>query len=196
MSLSFEVLRGGSIRSAIAEVARLRIAVFRDWPYLYDGDLAYEERYLEAMAASPDGIVVLARSEGRIVGASTGLPLAHADPAFGKALSGQPVPRDRIFYCAESVLLADHRGGGAGRRFFAEREHHARALGLTHSAFCGVVRPGDHPARPAGYVPLDAFWRRLGYAPVDGAVAHYAWTDLGDAAGETDKPLQFWMKAL
>ena len=27
------------------EQARLRIEVFRDWPYLYDGDLAYEQSY-------------------------------------------------------------------------------------------------------------------------------------------------------
>lgn len=195
MSLTYRVLQGAAIGAAIGEVARLRIEVFRDLPYLYDGDEAYEARYLQSFAASSGGIVVLAEAAGRVVGASTGMPLSEADPAFVAALSGGPVDPARIFYCAESVLLSRFRGTGAGRRFFAERETHARTLGLSHSAFCGVVRPDDHPMRPEGYVPLDAFWRRLGYAPVAGAVVCYGWTDLGEDR-ETEKPLQFWMKAL
>ncbi|MFP5511018.1 MAG: GNAT family N-acetyltransferase, partial [Alphaproteobacteria bacterium] len=35
-------LTGAGLEAALDDVARLRIAVFRDWPYLYDGDLAYE----------------------------------------------------------------------------------------------------------------------------------------------------------
>jgi hypothetical protein len=45
------------------------------------------------------------------------------------------------------------------------------------------------------YVPLDAFWRRRGYAPVEGAVARFAWKDI-DQPAETEKPLQFWMRQL
>ncbi|MEE2816993.1 MAG: GNAT family N-acetyltransferase, partial [Pseudomonadota bacterium] len=40
MGLRLDVLRGEDLARAIDDVARLRIAVFRDWPYLYDGDLS------------------------------------------------------------------------------------------------------------------------------------------------------------
>ena len=102
----------------------------------------------------------------------------------------------KVFYFGESVLLPDYRGHGIGVGFFREREAHARALGrFDHAAFCGVVRPVDHPRRPNGYVPLDAFWRKRGFAPVEGMVGSISWRDLDEPA-ETAKPMQFWVKAL
>ena len=53
----------------------------------------------------------------------------------------------------------------------------------------------DTPARPAGHVPLDDFWRRRGYAPVPGLVASLAWKE-HDEAGESPKPMQYWLRAL
>lgn len=40
--LTTHILTGDTLTSALDDVARLRISVFRDWPYLYDGDLEYE----------------------------------------------------------------------------------------------------------------------------------------------------------
>lgn len=188
-------LTGEDLAAALPEVARLRIEVFRGFPYLYDGDLAYEEEYLQVYRDSDAAIVVGAFDGDRLIGAATGTPMEdHADE-FGAALQGTGLALERIFYCAESVLLRDYRGQGIGHRFFDLREEHARTLGRTHCAFCGVVRPADHPLRPEGYRPLDAFWRKRGYAPVEGAVAQFRWKDI-DQSHETDHPLQFWMRAL
>jgi hypothetical protein len=49
--------------------------------------------------------------------------------------------------------------------------------------------------KPADYRPLDGIWTKLGYAPVEGIVASYAWKDV-DQGQETEHPMQFWMKAL
>jgi hypothetical protein len=57
------------------------------------------------------------------------------------------------------------------------------------------MRPADHPRRPQGYVPLDAFWRKRGFAAVPGLVGQIAWRDL-DEAEESVKPMQFWLKDL
>lgn len=189
------VLTGARLEAALDDVAGLRIAVFRDWPYLYDGDQAYERAYLEAYRNSDRAILVGAFDGETLVGASTGAPLGeHADD-FAAAFDGQGYDLDDVFYCAESVLLSRYRGQGVGHRFFDLREAHARALGFGFSAFCAVQRPADHPNRPAGYRPLDAFWRARGYAPLAGAVAQFSWKDLGQDS-ETRKPLQFWIRAL
>ena len=188
-------LTGADLVAALPDVARLRIEVFRDFPYLYDGDLAYEEQYLQVYRDSDAAIVVGAFDGDRLIGAATGTPMEdHADE-FGAALAGTGIGLEQIFYCAESVLLPDYRGQGIGHRFFDLREDHARRLGYTHCAFCGVLRPDDHPLRPEGYRPLDGFWRKRGYAPVDGAVAQFRWKDI-DQPEETDHALQFWMRAL
>lgn len=195
MSLRFEIRTGAEIAGVVDGLAALRIAVFRDWPYLYDGDLDYERRYLQGYASNPRAIVVAAWAGDRLVGASTGLPLMDADAEFPAAFAGTSQDPAQIFYCAESVLLPECRGQGAGHRFFDAREAHARALGYAMSAFCSVTRAPDHPARPDDYRPLDAFWRKRGYAPLPGVTARFHWRDLGDTS-ETDKTLQFWMREL
>lgn len=190
-----ERLTGKALEAALDDVARLRIAVFRDWPYLYDGDLEYERGYLQSYRQSAKAVVVGAFDGAQLVGAATGTPMTEHAAEFAAAFAGRPEPLSDIFYFAESVLLPEYRGRGIGHRFFDERESHARATGHRHAAFCGVVRPMDHPARPPGARSLDAFWRGRGYAPVPGAVATFRWKDLG-ATEETAKPLQFWMRAL
>ncbi|MDO5612434.1 MAG: GNAT family N-acetyltransferase [Paracoccus sp. (in: a-proteobacteria)] len=188
------VLTGDDLTAALDDVARLRIAVFRDWPYLYDGDLAYERDYLRAYQ-SPGAVVVAALDGGRVVGAATGAPMADHAADFAAAFADRPEPLDQIFYCAESVLLPEYRGHGLGHAFFDAREGHARALGHRYCAFCSVIRPDDHPARPADYRPLDGFWRKRGYQKLPGAIASFTWRDVGDST-ETRKDLQFWMRPL
>lgn len=190
-----EALTGNVLDAALDAVARLRIEVFSAFPYLYDGDLAYERRYLESYRQSPRAVVVGAFDGDTLVGAATGTPLSdHADD-FAQAFAGSGYDLDDVFYCAESVLLPRWRGRGIGHRFFDLREDHARAHGFSHSAFCAVIRPDDHPSRPADYRPLDPFWRSRGYEILPGAIAHFSWKDIGDT-GETRKPLQFWIRKL
>ncbi|WP_298497860.1 GNAT family N-acetyltransferase [uncultured Maritimibacter sp.] len=188
-------LTGAALDRALPEVARLRIEVFRDWPYLYDGDLAYEARYLESYRTSPGAVVVGAYAGDRLVGAATGTPMEDHAEDFAAAFEATGHDLTDIFYCAESVLEPAWRGHGIGHGFFDLREAHARALGRRYAAFCAVIRPDDHPARPVDYRPLDAFWRKRGYAPLPGVIATFTWRDLG-ASKDTPKPLQFWMREL
>jgi hypothetical protein len=194
MSLSFREYRGAAIAEVIEPLARLRIEVFRDWPYLYDGDLDYERRYLSGYAQG-DAILVAAFDGSEMVGASTGMPLSdHADD-FAGAFADFTHDSSSIFYCAESVLLSEFRGQGAYREFFARREAHAQRLAFSFTTFCGVIRPDDHPLRPRDAQSLDPVWRRFGYAPLPGVEARFRWRDIGEAA-ETEKRLQFWIKRL
>ncbi len=190
-----EALTGAALDNALDAVAQLRISVFAAFPYLYDGDLAYERRYLESYRQSPRAILAGAFDGETLVGAATGTPLADHDDDFAQAFEGSGLALDDVFYCAESVLLPQYRGQGIGHRFFDLREDHARAHGFSHCAFCAVIRPDDHPDRPADYRPLDGFWQKRGYEPLPGAVAHFSWKDVGDTA-ETRKPLQFWIRRL
>ena len=189
-------LTGPDLVDALPELARLRITVFRDFPYLYDGTLAYEQEYLTKFAASHGAICVAAYDGESIVGASTGAPMAEHASEFGAPFIAKGYDLAKLFYCSESVLLKSHRGHGLGHAFFDQRETHARSLGgFTQSTFSSVIRPLDHPLRPAGYQPLDAFWTKRGYAKADGIVAAFTWKDI-DQPVETAKQMQFWIKAL
>lgn len=192
--IEVRALTGAAVGEVLDDLARLRIAVFRDWPYLYDGDLDYERDYLQAYQ-SPGAVVIAAYDGARMIGAATGAPMEDHAGDFAAAFAARPEPLEQIFYCAESVLLPEYRGHGLGHAFFDGREAQARTLGRPYSAFCRVVRPDDHPLHPQGYRPLDGFWRKRGYAPLPGVVAGFDWKDIGDSA-PTRKPLQFWMKTL
>lgn len=195
MTLEFRTLTGDGVETALDDLAALRIAVFREWPYLYDGDLAYERRYMASYRDTANAILVGAFDGDRIVGAATGTPMEdHADD-FAAAFAETGHDLTEIFYCAESVLLPAYRGKGAGHAFFDAREAHARTLGRRFSAFCAVLRPEDHPLKPDDYRPLDAFWRKRGYEPLPGVVAHFDWKDI-DHRAATRHDLQFWMKTL
>ena len=195
MTVDVRPLTGDDLARHLEDVAHLRMTVFRDFPYLYEGTFDYEHRYLQSYRDSAGAILVGAFDGDRLVGAATGTPMEdHADD-FGRAFDGAGMALSDIFYCAESVLLPAYRGRGIGHAFFGAREDHARALGRKFSAFCAVVRPDDHPARPLDYAPLDPFWRKRGYAPLPGVVARFDWRDLGDDH-QTAKPMQFWSKAL
>lgn len=195
MTLTYQVLGGGAVAAALDDLARLRIDVFADWPYLYAGSLDYERDYVATYRDAQNAILVAAKDGDRIVGAATGTPMEDHASDFAAPFAATGIPLTDIFYCAESVLLPDYRGQGAGHVFFDMREAKAKALGRRYVAFCSVMRPADHPSRPADYRPLDGFWRKRGYEKLDGVIARFKWTDHGDAE-QTEKPLQFWMKAL
>ncbi|MDY0021009.1 GNAT family N-acetyltransferase [Arenimonas caeni] len=198
MTGSIEVRRlaGRELEPWLEAVAALRVAVFRDWPYLYEGDPAYETEYLRAYAASAGAVVVLALDGERVVGASTGLPLADDTLEFQRPFLDAGRPVDDVFYFGESVLLPEYRGRGLGHRFFDEREAHARASGrFRWTAFCAVDRDPADPRRPPGHRGNEAFWIGRGYVRQPGMTVRLAWPEPGDPT-PTEKPLTFWLRPL
>ena len=194
-ALDVRVLKGQALRDAIPHIAALRIDVFRDWPYLYDGDLAYEEAYLAPYQTTDQAVMVGAFDGNLLVGAATAMPLVAHDDNFAAAFRGSRYDAATLFYCAESVLRPAYRGQGVGHKFFDLREHAAREQGFRHITFCAVTRPRDHPACPKTYRPLDNFWRARGYRPLPGVTARFDWKDIGSPQ-QTSKELQFWVRDL
>lgn len=191
--LCFERLCGADIATRIEALAALRIGVFRDWPYLYQGSPGYEAGYLEVYMRSPRSLAVLVWDGDRCVAATTAIPLTEAEDAVQAPFRRQGYPLERISYFGESVVLREYRGRGLGVKFFELREAHARELGLDLYAFCAVDRPAAHPARPASHVGNDAFWSRRGYRKRAELSTEFAWTDIGDSE-PTSKPMVFWLR--
>jgi len=194
--LTFETLSGAALTARLDALAGLRIRVFREWPYLYDGDATYEARYLASYAQSPGALVVAASTaQGEAVGMATCQPGIEASEKLRAAWANAGLDAATLCYFGESVLLPAYRGQGAGVRFFAEREAHARRLGLSIAAFCAVVRNENDPRRPRDDTPLDGFWRNRGYEPRPDISTVMSWREVDDTR-ETPHVLSFWIKQL
>ncbi|WP_199099797.1 GNAT family N-acetyltransferase [Dyella sp. ASV21] len=196
MDVTVKTCVGEAVRPYLDDLARLRIAVFRDYPYLYEGDMGYERRYLEAYARSRRSVFVLALDGDRVIGCSTGVPLADEVAAIQQPFVQRGMLLSEVFYFGESVLLKEYRGQGLGHRFFQQRESHARRLGgYRWTAFCAVERAANDPRRPADFRPNDAFWIKRGYQRQDDMFCTLDWTEL-DALESTTHRLRFWLRPL
>ena len=179
----------------LIEVAQLRIKIFAEWPYLYEGDLAYEATYLKPYVDDMRAVIIGAFDDDNMVGAATSAPLISHASEFSAPFLNAGLNPDKYYYLAESVLLPQYRGQGIGVQFFEQREQAAQKFGFLKATFCAVERPYDHPLRPKDYQPLDMFWRNRGYQKSNGLKAEFSWKDAGNDH-ETKKPMVFWQKQL
>jgi GNAT superfamily N-acetyltransferase len=185
---------GDAARPFLGEVARLRIAVFREFPYLYEGSTDYEMEYLSNYYSSEKSLLITAKEDSVTVGISTAVALADADPEFREPIIGAGLDPGKILYFGESVLLPEFRGKGIGHRFFDLREEWARRWGFPITAFCAVSRPPGHPSEPKDYRPLDSFWESRGYRKRDDLVVRLPWKEVGGSDQETDHELIYWLR--
>lgn len=108
-------------KNYVGDLARLRIEVFREFPYLYEGNLSYEEKYLQTYVKAPGSVVVICFADDKVVGASTGVPLANEEDSFKAPMISKGFKPEEVFYFGESVLEKSFRGFGVGKKFFIER---------------------------------------------------------------------------
>ncbi len=196
MNIRITKVTGKAISPYIKDLARLRIRIFRDFPYLYDGSLEYEEKYLSTYLKSGESIIVLVKDGDVVVGASSAMPMESETLEVQAPFLRAGIRPAEVFYFGESLLMKEYRGKGFGHAFFDKREAWAMSLNrFRQCAFCAVERPVDHPLRPPDYVPLDVFWTKRGYVKRPEMITHFSWQDI-DKDRETDKPMVFWTREL
>lgn len=196
--MSVELLRlsGQEARSYAKELAELRLKVFWDFPYLYEGTLDYEKKYLETYFKAQHSFILILKEDGKCIGATTAIWAREEEESFRKPFSDFGINPEEVFYFGESLLLPEYRGKGLGKIFFQERERFARSLPFVKKlSFCAVEREPAHPLRASDYRPLDEFWLSQGFQKIDGLTTEYEWQDR-DQKEVTAKKMQFWLKEI
>lgn len=192
----FVRLKGAEIESVFDDLAALRISVFRDYPYLYEGDMSYEKEYLKIYSQAERSFLLGVYSDGKMVGATTCIPLREETKEIQRPFLENGFDTAQVFYFGESIILKEHRGHGFGHLFFDEREAHAKSFGTyVYTCFCAVDRGNAHPLLPAGYRSNDAFWIKRGYQKSPSLHTQMDWPDLGETESSS-KPMIFWIREI
>lgn len=187
---------GSDIDTIAHDFARLRIKVFRDFPYLYEGSEEYETEYIKTYSECPEAMIFGIYDDNILAGATTCIPLIYETEEVKLPFEKAGYDIRKIFYFGESMLLKPYRGKGFGHLFFDEREKYVRELRqFSLTTFCSVERKSDHSLRPADYRPNDTFWNKRGYEERSDLYCYMKWLDI-DKNEEDDKKLIFWTKSI
>lgn len=190
-----ELFTGTVIAGTLDTLASLRLEIFREYPYLYDGRREDELDYLKSYAEAPDACVILAYDEGTVVGAATGMPFIHEGAQMLAALAGSQYSVDYLYYVGEMLFYPAFRNKGLGLQLLDQLEQHIRSLGSYRHLVCTTVeRPDAHPLQPVGYIPITRFLARTWFDLLPGVTTSVAWRETDGV--RRDHPMQFWVKEL
>lgn len=191
--LTMRALSGPEARQYINEIATIRITLFKEYPYLYNGTLEYEKEYLETYFSCARAAILLIFDGDSVVGFSNSIPLADESDEIKAPFIEHGCNLSDYLYVGEVMLYPPYRGQGLLRQFFQFHETRAHQEGFSFITFMTVERPDNHPHKPHDYRPLDPIWNYFGYHKRDGFVIRLVWSQI-DAQEEACNQLIVWQK--
>ena len=189
------LLTSSNIESCLEPLAALRLEIFREYPYLYEGLREDELCYLKSYVAAPDACVILSQESGTIEGAVTGMPLIHEDAQMLSAFTENSLDVEGFYYVGELLLYQAFRNRGLGSKLLGQMEAHIRSLGKYCKLTCATLeRPDDNPARPLESTPITRFLAHSCFVMLPGVTTQFPWRETDGVKRE--HLMQFWVKEL
>ena len=173
-----QLLTGAAIADVLDDLATLRLDIFREYPYLYEGRREDELNYLSTYAKTPDACVILAYDGSAVIGSATGMPLIQEDAQLRDAFAGTALPLDEVYYVGELLFRPGYRNSGLGRKLLDHLESQIRSFGSYHMLTCATVeRSEDHSLCPRDYIPITRFLARTGFVRLSGVTTSFMWRE-------------------
>lgn len=197
--MDINIYCGVKLKKYIDTVSMLRIKIFKEFPYLYEGELNYERSYLEGYCQDPYSMLAVALINGNVVGVSTGIPLLSSSTIISdakKVFSQKNVDINDYYYYGEVMILPEFRGQGIIKKLYSAQDELIKTWGFNHVSILTVVRENNHPLKPRGYKSSDKMWRYLGFIR-NNLTIQYSWPTLqpDNSVKDTINTLEFWTKS-
>lgn len=193
-------LRGKEILPFAEDLFTLRIAIFKEFPYLWEGKIEEEKNsiYNKKFLESEDAVMVIAKDKRTksIIGIASANSLKNEISDLQNILLQRGLNPAEFFYFRESMLLPEYRGLGIGKIFLQEREKIAKQHPqINHITFFCVERDHNDPRKPHDYRSPYLLWHKEGFKKRDDIHHTFEWKIV-----EEEKPIPnkivFWIKNL
>lgn len=163
-NLCIKSFSGTEAKPYLSEIAQLRITMFREFPYLYEGDIEYEKMYLETYFKSPNSnILLLFDREGAVVGFSNSIPLNEEMLEIQQPFLDQGIDPSTYLYIGEAMVKKEYQGMLIFHQMALHHKEVALKNGYEHVTFMTVFREDNHPEKPHDYKSLEPIWRHYGF---------------------------------
>lgn len=192
--------KGEHIKKFISCVSQLRLDMFREFPYLYQGTYEYEKKYMEGYANNSKSMLGLAYAEKTLAGVFTGMPLISDSEIVKDSkllFIANNIDPSSYYYYGEVLVLPQFRRLRLPNLLSSRMDFEAKNMGFDNACFMAVSRSDDHPLKPKEYVKPDKLWERYGYKKMN-LCAKYHWPTIHSDASVKDEEniLEYWHKPL
>ena len=192
--ISIKTFTGKDIAPHLAALGNFRIDIFREFPYVYDGDMEYEIKYLSRYAQCDNSVLLIGKDTRGVACACTGIPLQHELAEFQAPFLQRGLDLADKFYLGEIMIRSDLRGQGMGSRLMTQAlTTIAASKRYRQVLLCTVIRDPNHALRPRDYRTTYNLWTKFGFERLEGFDVEFSWKDIGDQI-ETKKNMATWIK--
>lgn len=199
-NMNLKVVRGKKIIDYMAEINQLRLNHFKEFPYLYQGKLEDEQKYVETYSSDPNAMLITLQDGDTVVGINTGIPLTSPSNYLKDVktvFADAGLTADKYFYFGEIILEKAYQGKGLSRQLFERGEQFAKDCGFSAICFLAVERSDEHPLKPENYINTSVIFNRMGYTKTK-LHTSFNWSTIqaDNTALEEDNTLFYWIKDL
>lgn len=193
-AVQVKTFEGPAITQHLDEIARLNNQIYREYPYLYNGEDAEYSSYLKSYAQTENSLVCIAYDHGKAVGLAAAMPLAKSRDFYSTPFSENGYNVQQIFYLGEFGLAPQFQGHGITDAMYQKIQDFAKAKGYETVSLWELNNPSP-TQKPAGYIPREDFWKKLGFIQHPELNFTISWTNINETEESPHKAI-YWLKKL
>jgi ribosomal protein S18 acetylase RimI-like enzyme len=200
LSTTIDIFVGKETAKYIDIVSEWRIKLFREYPYLYVGDIEYEKKYMQGHATDKQAMIAIAKVDGMLAGFSTGFPLISDSEIVADVKKLVSQAGDDIadyYYYGEIMVLPEFRGRGLASMLYTAQDNLIKSWEFKHVCISTVVQEENHPLKPAGYKSTEGMFEHMGFVK-NKLMINYPWPTIqhDQSIKEVNHQLACWTKSL
>lgn len=193
--IDLKIIESKNALCYLDQMAFIRVNLFKEFPYLYEGNLDEERVYLSHYTRSARSLLCLVLDKGKPVGFASGLVLDDFLEEVKAPFKKLQLDLKSYFYIGEILIYPIYRSFGLLKKVFELLEAYAYFQKYSALTFVTVDRRLNHSAYPQEYRSLEPVWQYFGYKKELGMRVEMSWRQV-DSHNEEKNTLSVWNKFL